>query len=138
MIGDGPDDVLLCLTDLYQFFNNAFDNGGQWYLPNGSAVSLDLNSDIYMTRGLGVARLHRKNNALMPIGRFQCEIFDSNKISQSIYVRVFHNMPTSSSPAVTVGAGVSGAVIGGAAAGGTLLIIAIATGIVLATLAIKR
>ena len=35
-------------------------------------------------------------------------------------------------------AGVSGAVLGGAAAGGTLLIIIVVTGIVLATLAIKK
>ena len=141
MIRDEPEEALLCLTDIYQFFNdsNAHTAVGQWYFPDGTEVNT--NNDIYMSRSQGVARLHRRNNALMPTGKYQCEILNSNKTRQSIYVEVYYESTsiTGSSPANTVGAGVSGAVLGGAAVGGMLLISVITAGILLAIIyAIRR
>ena len=134
MIGEGHNKALLCLTDLYQFFNESVEDYGgvgQWYLLNGSAIALenDTDSDIYVSGGLGVVRLNHRSNTskLMPIGKFRCDILDSNKATQSIYVNVVYNredMSISSSPATTVKAGISGAAVGGAVAGGVLLITA--------------
>ena len=142
-IGEGPNEALLCLTDFYHFFNDsdAIENIGRWYYLNGSAVTLDTNNDIYMSNDGGVVRLHRKNNAVMPTGIFRCEILNSNKTRQSIYVEVYYESTsiTGSSPINMVGAGVSGAVLGGAAVGGILLISVITAGILLAIIyAIRR
>ena len=134
MIGEGHDEALLCLTDYYQFFNESDDLGdiGHWYFPNGSttAQGTESDSDIYATEGLGVVGLNRRSNTFMPIGTFRCDILDSNKTNQSIYVNVVHypeDMSTSSSPTTTVKAGIdmkSGAAVGGAVAGGLLLMTA--------------
>lgn len=98
-----------------------------------------------MSSNQGVVRLHRKSNALMPTGTFRCEILDSNRTRQNIYVQVYYeSMSSSSFPDYTVETvvsetGVSGAVLGGAAAGGTLLTLIIIAGILLALMfAIRR
>ena len=153
MIGEEPDAALLCLTDLYQFFNESevieeYDVG-QWYFLNGSAVSLNPINDIYTSRDLGIVRLHRKNNTSLRIGRFRCDILDSNKIRQRIYVldpsypgyvpgNEANSSPTATPCCVTVEAKVSAAVIGGAGAGGLLLMIITTVGIILVILFIKR
>ena len=161
MIGEESDEALLCLTDLYQFVidREAIGNVGQWYFPNQSTVSHNMNNDIYMTlsRGLGVVRLHRKNNTLLPIGKFRCDILDSDKIRQCIYITVYDDSvsttssslasfpgsdPDSSSPTsccITSEAEVSVAVIGGAGVGGLLLVlIIVVVGIILVIHSIKR
>ena len=142
MIGEEYEETLLCLTDFYQFFNESevIKDIGQWYFFNGSAVTLNTSNDIYMTNDLGVARLHRRNKALIPTETFRCEIPDSNNITQSIYIRVYYeSMLTTTSPTVTVEEEVSGAILGGAALGGMLLMVIITAGIILALLfAIRR
>ena len=47
MIGDEPEEALLCLTDFYGFFNDTstLRTVGQWYFPDESEV--DSNDDIY-------------------------------------------------------------------------------------------
>ena len=94
MIGEGPDEALLCVTDLYEFLNESdtIGNVGQWYFHNGSNVSLNMDNDIYMSlsSGLGVVGLHRKNDTLLPTGTFRCDILDSNENRQSIYVEVYY------------------------------------------------
>lgn len=141
MIRQEPNDTLSCLTDFYRFYNDsdALGDVARWYLPNGSDITFDNNSDIYMSSDQGVAYLHRKNNALMPTGTFRCEVFDSNKTRQSIYVKVYYeSMSNNSSPTITVGTRENRAVLGGAAAGGMLLMLILAAGIVLAIFAIRR
>ena len=105
MIGEEPNEALLCLTDLHQFINDseAIRNVGQWYFLNGSSllnVSLNTTEGIYMTSDLGVVRLHQKtisNNYLRPVGRFQCDILDSNKTRQHIYIRVYYESVSTTS-----------------------------------------
>jgi hypothetical protein len=98
MIGEEPDEALLCVTDIYQFFNDSeiIRNVGRWYFLNGSSsstVSTNMSNAIYMTSDLGVVRLHRKNtgNNSLPFERLRCEILDSSNISQCIYATVYYN-----------------------------------------------
>jgi hypothetical protein len=84
---------------------------GQWHYPNGTLVEMNETiSDIYTSRSQEVVRLHRKENAIMPSGRFHCKISDSTFMNQSIYVNVLHQNikkePTSTPSAIAVGAGV--------------------------------
>ena len=89
MIGEEAENALLCFTDIHQFYCDNYDtleDVGQWYFPNGSAVEID--GDMYMSRGLDVVRLHRRNNTMMPTGVFVCEIRDASGTNQSIYIIV--------------------------------------------------
>lgn len=156
MIGEEPDAALLCLTDLYQFFNanEVIEDVGQWYFFNGSAVSLNPVHDIYMSRDSGIVRLHRKNNTSLRIGRLRCDILDSDKNRQHIYVLTYPDLdlsystfkpgneanssPTATPCCDTVEAKVNAAVIGGAGVAGGLLLMIIIVGIILVILFIKR
>ena len=88
-IGEGDDGALLCVTDLIQCCRGDDTPGiggalGEWFYPDGSLVQIeDSGDDFYRTRGLGVVRLNRRNNAMSPIGQFCCMVPDAiftNKI----------------------------------------------------------
>ena len=62
----------------------------EWYFPDSNQVLINgSGSDMYRTKGPSAVRLHRRNNAMMPIGVFRCEIPDASGHSQSIYVGVY-------------------------------------------------
>ena len=131
MIGDEDNETLLCFTDLYQFYNNSgdFRDAGKWYFPNGTLVNTS--GDIYVSRGHGVVGLSRKNHTMMPTGRFHCEILDSNRTLQHLYIhlKVYdESVPTKSDVII-------GPVVGGAVLAGLLLI---AAGILPTILLIRR
>ena len=108
LIGEEADKALLCATDLYQFYhetNNTLDNIGQWYFPNGSII--ETNGHIFVSRGLDVVRLHRRNNVTMPTGMFVCEIPDANGTNQSIYIRVSGPSNNDNSIVLPIGISVS-------------------------------
>ena len=63
-------EALLCYTDNIQCCNDT----GQWFKLGGGDVG-DVNGtgDFYVTRGVGVVRLHRRNNT-SPSGIYCCEV----------------------------------------------------------------
>ena len=69
-IGVGVGGALLCYTDNAQCCNDT----GRWFKLGGGDVG-DVNGvgDFYVTRGLSVVRLHRRNNT-SPTGMYCCEV----------------------------------------------------------------
>jgi hypothetical protein len=117
MVGDDDNGTLLCFTDLYQFYNNSRDlrDDGKWYFPNKTPVSTS--GDIYVSRGYGVVGLNRKNHTMMPTGRFHCEILDSSRTPQHLYIHLKVYEESKSNDII-------GPVVGGAVLGGILLVAA--------------
>ena len=70
---------LLCLTNK----TDCCESNGEWYLPNSYQVQEI--GEIYSDRGSNVVRLHRKSNAVMPIGVYRCEISGHNNIFIGVY-----------------------------------------------------
>ena len=75
--------ALLCYTNLNECCY--MPKLGEWYSPNGSALrKKNSNDDLYRDRSDSVVRLHRRNNTLMPVGVFCCEIpFSFNGITRN-------------------------------------------------------
>ena len=72
-IGEGDDGALICVTALIWWCRNADTPGmggaGEWFYPNGSAVPIEGSGyDFYRSRGTGIVRLNRRNNAMSTIG----------------------------------------------------------------------
>ena len=130
-IGEGDHGALLCFTDFIQCCSSDSQlpvEVGQWYFPDQSAVGS--NGDIYTSRGHGVVRLHRRNNAMMPTGVFHCKIPDASGTNQSVYIRVYYERVSSSSAAAARAAG--------AVVGVLLLMLLPTTVFVLAIFAMRR
>ena len=97
-IGEGAD-ALLCLTNSLSCCDEHSDGttSGMWYFPNSSPVPLESQAsghrhDMYITRGPGVVRLHRRGSSMMPVGIFHCEIPDEEGMNQSIYIDVYSDV----------------------------------------------
>lgn len=76
-IGEG-EGALICYTNSPGCC--ASSRTGEWYYPNGSAVSIEGNKeDFYRSRGSRVVRLNRRNNAVGPTGIYCCDIPGSNR-----------------------------------------------------------
>lgn len=75
-LGEGENRALLCVTDNRDCCNNATGTQGRWNFPNDSAISSTraAGGDLYISRGEGVVRLNRRNNATIPTGRYCCEV----------------------------------------------------------------
>ena len=68
------DGALLCITNNSSCCKNSL-RAGEWYFPDKSIVPIqDEDGDFYRNRGDQVVRLHRRNNALMPVGEYCCEV----------------------------------------------------------------
>ena len=79
--------ALLCKTDLQICCKNP--NRGEWYFPNSSLVSRKgSEKDFYRDRGDQVVRLHRRNNATMPVGEYCCEVFNANFTNETVCITV--------------------------------------------------
>ncbi len=86
-IGEGAD-ALICLTNSLSCCEER-DNettDGMWYFPDLNHGS---GHDVYITRGPGVVRLHRKRNSMLQAGLFHCEIPDARGMDQRIYIGVY-------------------------------------------------
>ena len=87
------DDALLCQTNNTECCRMR-DNPskvafGQWFFPNGSEVMHSVDGgDFYRNRFTSIVRLHRRNNALSPTGRYHCVIPDASGVNQTIYVNI--------------------------------------------------
>ena len=78
-IGEGDSDSLICVTNNTDCCK---DHMGEWYFPNGSAVKIEgAGEAFYRNRGQGVVHLHRRHNAMMPIGPFCCVVPEINQIA---------------------------------------------------------
>ena len=89
----GTGGPLLCYTDNTQCCNSTNNIMGDWYLPGGDRTkvgdeSQSDNGDFYVTRGPGVVRLHRRNNATSPIGMFCCEVPDTRSVSRETCIDI--------------------------------------------------
>ena len=73
----GVGEALLCYTDNAQCCNDT----GRWFKQGGDDVG-DVNGDgdLYVSRGLGVVQLHRRNNT-SPSGVYCCEVPDARSLS---------------------------------------------------------
>ena len=77
--------ALLCVTDGACCTNP--NRAGEFYYPNGDVVRIDgSGDDLYRNRGTGMIRLNRRNGATSPIGTYTCEIPDSNRELQTIFI----------------------------------------------------
>lgn len=79
----GREDALICATSLSPCCFGFSNRYGHWYYPNGTEVSnSNGNNNFFRNRGNGsddgTVRLHRRNNALAPTGKFYCVIPDSS------------------------------------------------------------
>ena len=98
MIREGVNEALLCLTDFpfgTRNNNNNISEIGTWYFPNNKVVNERTNNTgIFISRGDGVVRLHRKNNVTMPTGQYRCEIPDASNLEQILYINLTLPDPT--------------------------------------------
>ena len=72
-IGEG-DSALRCITDQTDCCNFP-TRRGEWRFPDGTLVAVPgVGGDIYRNRGTQTVLLHRRNNALGPLGSYCCEV----------------------------------------------------------------
>ena len=89
-LGVGDNGALLCNTDKRDCCDSTSGTQGHWKFPNESAVGARAaGGDLYTSSGEGVVRLHRRNNATTPIGRYCCEVLDSTSITITTCVNLF-------------------------------------------------
>ena len=75
-VGEGAG-ALMCMTDRTDCctFNESSHRRGEWIFPDGSLVGVsDGGGDIYRNRRNQLVLLHRRNNALEPLGIYCCEV----------------------------------------------------------------
>ena len=78
-IGDGyygGTSPLICTTTFRLCCNTPLNRHGEWYYPNGDSVpNSAAGQDFYRGRGDdGTIHLHRRNNAMSPLGTYYCEL----------------------------------------------------------------
>ena len=87
-IGEG-DAAVLCRTDKEGCCGVPPGRAGEWYFPDNDRVgTAGGGGHFYRDRDEGVVRLNRRNNAMMPIGLFCCEIPDRNNTVQRLCIIV--------------------------------------------------
>ena len=81
-------DALQCLTARRDCCSST---QGSWVYPNGSEISTssDSSSQMFVTRGSGVVRLHRKPWDDGTGGIYQCKIPDESGILQIIHIGLY-------------------------------------------------
>ncbi len=98
-IGDTTETALTCRTDSTiccrgQDNPNSANGLGDWLLPNGTAVTRNLdvtNSDkdlLYSVRDTGALRLHRRGSVSGPTGSYCCVIPDNTGVIQAFCVEL--------------------------------------------------
>ena len=77
LVGDDSSgsDSVQCHTDLSTCCSGAQSfHRGDWYFPDGARLPFSGGGDIYEGRGAQTVSLHRRNNALSPVGIYWCDI----------------------------------------------------------------
>ena len=87
-IGEGDDDVLLCITNQTACCRPPFTYSGNWFFPNGTRVpSTGRQWEFYRTRGQMVVRMNRRRGGVE--GIYRCEIPDTFGFIQTLYIGVY-------------------------------------------------
>ena len=74
-IGEGSASALRCMTDQTGCCNVGETRRGQWIFPDGTEVDPPgAGGDFYRDRGTQTVFLHRRNNALGPLGTYCCDV----------------------------------------------------------------
>ena len=82
--------ALMCYTDKEDCCGAINMRQGDWYYPNGLQVrTYGADGSFYRNRSHSVVHLHRREDTVMPIGIFHCEIPDKYGTNQNIYVGVY-------------------------------------------------
>ena len=79
-------ETLQCLTDKTDCCSAT---EGSWVYPNGSEISTGSDSQMYVTRGSGVVRLHRKPWGDGTEGIYQCRISDRRGTVQILLIGLY-------------------------------------------------
>ena len=94
---EDADFPLICTTQRIPCCANMNNRFGEWYYSNGSAVRRNGDGDsFYRSRrdavenGVsGAALLHRRYNAMGPVGIYRCNIPDGSSMAQNLYVGLY-------------------------------------------------
>ncbi len=76
-IGEG-DNALLCITDNTDHECCHPPDDGEFFYPDGTAVSFSISNSLYRNRGEEFISLNRRNSATSPLGRYRCDIPDAS------------------------------------------------------------
>ena len=96
--------ALICSTTLTPCCVVYQHRFGEWYYPSGNPLGLEGSGDaIFRDRVdhdvslgiMGSVRLHRRNNAMSPVGIYGCVIPDANRVNQKFYVGIYINSDNS-------------------------------------------
>ena len=85
------DNAVLCITDKEVCCRDPPGRAGEWFFPgtgNEMVGTTGDGGDFYRDRDRGVARLNRRNNAIMPTGLFCCEIPDRNDVPRRLCIMI--------------------------------------------------
>ena len=86
--------ALMCVTDHVQCCQTV--RAGEWLYPDNTLVSTSgAGMNFYRDRGSQVVRLHRRNNALSPTGRYHCTIPDASGAMQTLVANIVGKPPHS-------------------------------------------
>ena len=88
-VGEGAEGALLCKTNLINCCGTVPNRHGEFYYPNGTMVPINkLQYGFYRNRGDQVVRLNRREGVILPVGKFRCEIPDTNGVMQSLFINL--------------------------------------------------
>lgn len=88
-VGEGPDAALICRTNKSGCCNEYPSRQGEWILPNGTLIAHNTSSeDFYTSRGPQQVLLHRRNNAMQPLGEYCCIVDTSTTANATICINM--------------------------------------------------
>ena len=84
------DYALRCVTNNQDCCGAGTNNRrGEFHYPDESLVpTSSAGQDFYRNRGDQVIRLHRRNGARSPLGKYRCEILDANGVTQYLHINI--------------------------------------------------
>ena len=89
-IGESDDDALLCRTNLTTCCKIPYGPSvGNWFLPNGSRVPSNDNTNTAFYRTRGKMAVYLKHTGGGVEGNYRCEIPDLMNVIQTMYIGVY-------------------------------------------------
>ena len=87
---DNIGETLFCSTDREDCCNDEFNNAGNWFLPNGSQVSITTNTQsLHLILGNQTVGLNITNSPELPIGIYHCEMMDRKNVTHYLYAGIY-------------------------------------------------
>lgn len=88
-VGEGAEGALLCKTNLINCCGTATNRHGEFYYPNGTRVpTKGFQAGFYRNRGDQIIRLNRREGVMAPVGKFRCQIPDTNGVMQYLFINL--------------------------------------------------